>query len=188
MMKTYETAIEELLDSRSLRMPSWYSETPIPSGVTREDIHVEVEVKLERKKDRKHFNRPRLANVVKHVAHKDLHKIYTATHPDNCRLILKVYVVLASDGSNAGRLFSSTHGAVKECLAWVLYEPDKSVVYASGRVGATDQLKWAVHEFGHFSAADNILFTKLTPELVNDIVAAVNHIVKAKKENLPSIQ
>jgi hypothetical protein len=139
---------------------------PLPPGMTRADVHVEVKVSLESQADKANPHRVELAKTVQENVREGLSKWYTATSSESAKLLLKVYVVLASEGNAVnGMTFGYIGAPVEECLEWFLQSaPDGSVTYKAGRAGSKE---------GAMFGRDELVTGRLPKKLVHEIVAKI---------------
>lgn len=108
-------------------------------GVTRSDIFVNVQISLERARDKENEHRIQLAKDVQDAVKSLLSNTYTHKEEATAKLTLKVYVVLASNGTILNGLTRGMIGrSGEECLEWFLESADGSSIYKSGRVGCRD--------------------------------------------------
>lgn len=157
----------------------------MPVAFDREDVSVGTSVVLEREKDRKDLDRSILAGRVADAIENELDTVYTGGN--NCRCHLHVNVVLASEGSSAGRIWAlgrgRGRGRVKLSASYCLTLRDEGEVISSGRLGirnssVTRQGDKAPRFLHGNEAGRKILVNSMAPRLA--------HFIAQKIEVAPS--
>ena len=138
------------------------------SNFYEDDVYVHVDDILER------IREPRLDNLMDKIRvalMTKLRKRFQATKND-AKLVLKVFIVDASEGDEEARLISPElpSAPVRLCLAWILCLPDGSFVIDGGRVGEFDWNFLGIFDLLHFRNAERCLSNVLVPKLAEKIV------------------
>ena len=89
---------------------------------------------------------------------------------------LKVYVVVASDGSRGGRMFAAELGMgwVKLSLAWILTKKEGGEAVGYGSINEKDSGACGFADICSGTYGEVMLTNKLTDQAVNNIIKSVS--------------
>ena len=180
--KKYHYEFVEDLVLNGYKQEAWITpkfESLPNKSIHRQDIYVDVQVRLERKKDQKSRKRKQLANDVKN----EVKALLRTEFPGDKKLAkyhLNVFVVLASEGSANARMWAAELGMgyVKECLAWILSKQEDTSVLTYGREMVTDHGACGCADLCNSRYGEDALTGRLADLLVSKIIKKIRSISK----------
>ena len=150
---------------------------PIPNGITRNDIFVDVSIAGVLKAKAEIFFCDELINGTQHAVEKTLRQMYTGTPMS--KFNLRISINMISDGSFSGKLAvtDSSIGEVVVGIAWTLSGPDKMTAqrkaYKGGVVVFRQQLDLLEFLDPNGSVGERLALDQLAPKCAYNVASEI---------------